>query len=99
MMTGNLRPSADLCSSAVDSTADPDIHHRHVAATTRFVHRELIERVRLTNKLLSLYVLALQEDRTLTTDERQRLAQTLRRVADEIEQRNTQTESVTEHRR
>lgn len=48
--------------------------------------RGLIEQARKVNKLLSLYVLAIQERKLLTADEHGGLARTLRGVADVIEQ-------------
>ena len=48
--------------------------------------RYLIEQARKVNKLLSRYVLAIQEQEPLTTDEHGRLARALRGVADVIEQ-------------
>jgi hypothetical protein len=48
--------------------------------------RYLIEKTRKVNKLLSLYVLALQERKPLTVDEHGGLARALRGVADVIEQ-------------
>jgi hypothetical protein len=46
----------------------------------------LIEQARKANKLLSLYVLAIQERKPLTADELDGLAQALRSVANIIEQ-------------
>ena len=46
--------------------------------------RELIERVRKVQKLLSLYVLALRDDTALEANDRQKLARTLRAVANVV---------------
>lgn len=48
-----------------------------------------IEQARKVNKLLSLYVLAIQERKPLTAEEHGGLAGALRRVADTIEQEGT----------
>jgi hypothetical protein len=51
--------------------------------------RELIEQARKVNKLLSLYVLAIQERKPLSADEHSGLARALRGVADTIEREGT----------
>lgn len=51
--------------------------------------RGLIEQVRKVNKLLSLYVLAIQERKPLTADEHGGLARALRSMADAIEREGT----------
>lgn len=49
--------------------------------------RKLIEQARKVNKLLSLYVLALQEDMALSADDHYRLARALRGITHVIEQK------------
>jgi hypothetical protein len=53
--------------------------------------RGLIEQTRKINKLLSLYVLAIQERKPLTEGEHGGLARALRSTADVVEQEGTRT--------
>jgi len=57
-----------------------------MAETMSSDNRSLIELARKANKLLSLYVLALQEEMALTTNDHVQLARTLHGIADTIEQ-------------
>lgn len=52
-------------------------------------NRNLTEHVRKVHKLLSLYVLALQEDTALIANDHRGLAQALRDVTEAIEQEAT----------
>jgi hypothetical protein len=49
-------------------------------------NRDLIEQVRKVNKLLSLYVLSLQEEMMLTANDHYGLARALRSLTEAIEQ-------------
>jgi hypothetical protein len=71
----------------VAQVSGQDDHAGHVAEAVNSPHRDLIEQARKINKMLSLYVLAFQDDTALTPDVHAGLVRALRSFTGAIEQK------------